>query len=253
MINPLKILARKTARVTGLENLIVKIKSGRAKGLKWTLLPYSMYWRGKTEKVMDQAVESISKKNFQNIWDLGAHFGFYSLVFRKCFPEAKIYSFEPEPYSFKKLLFHIKINGFGDKIKPLNLAVGERDRKSYLDLGRGKGRSVAKISSRRKVRGDVLISVRKLDELVEKGKINYPDLIKVDVEGFGGKAIKGAKNSITKKRPVIIVSFHNKKEIEETKEILRPIGYGILSNGLLSKKWPKKMPSTVVLATEKYS
>lgn len=55
--------------------------------------------------------------------DIGANQGFYSLLFAKRRPDAKIVAFEPEPCSVNKLLKNITINGFQNiKVCPYGLS-----------------------------------------------------------------------------------------------------------------------------------
>ena len=50
-------------------------------------------------------------------WDVGAHFGFYSLMMaRQGGPHARVYALEPEPLSFARLQKHIYINNLESRV-----------------------------------------------------------------------------------------------------------------------------------------
>jgi hypothetical protein len=64
------------------------------------------------------------------------------------------------------------------------------------------------------------------DDLVSGGQICAPDLIKVDLQGHGAKALEGSMKSIRAKRPIIIFSNHSEWELGGTRSLLEPLGYG---------------------------
>ncbi|MDP2910499.1 MAG: FkbM family methyltransferase, partial [bacterium] len=62
-----------------------------------------------------------------NIYDIGAHFGFYSLIFAKSAKNGKVYCFEPNPYCFERLSKTIELNNFKDKVELFNFAIGSEN------------------------------------------------------------------------------------------------------------------------------
>lgn len=68
---------------------------------------------------------------------------------------------------------------------------------------------------------------KRADDLLGEGKIRLPGLIKLDVEGHGGFAIRGASASIAQARPLIVASMHSPEEIEGIREVLQPLGYKV--------------------------
>lgn len=221
----------KIAQITHLMYLKTTVKKGPAKGIKWTLLPYSMYWRGETEKEMDQIINNLDLKTNAVIWDLGAHFGYYSLIFARLAPQGKVYAFEPDPKSFKKLHYHLKINQTKN-VQALRLAVGAKNRSAFLEQKKGAGESTNKIAAQ-----GLPIKMVKLDSLVRQKKIKKPDLIKIDIEGYGAEAILGGLKTIKKYKPALIFSFHNYQEIKKSQKILSPLGYKAISANNKMIQW----------------
>src|SRR5713226_6755785 len=66
-------------RCSRLEYFPVKVRKGIARGARWTLFPYSSYWRGHTEADVEQAIRLHGSIVGAACWDLGAHFGIYAV------------------------------------------------------------------------------------------------------------------------------------------------------------------------------
>lgn len=52
-----------------------------------------------------------------------------------------------------------------------------------------------------------------------------PDLILMDVEGYGGEVLKGARATLLSTKPKILFECHNPEEDETTTAVLRDSGY----------------------------
>lgn len=77
-----------------------------------------------------------------------------------------------------------------------------------------------------------------LDKLVEQGEIRPPQFLKVDIEGHGAKALRGACRTLAAYHPTITMSFHSQWEVEGTRELLEPIGYRSFTCEGLEVDWP---------------
>ena len=82
-----------------------------------------------------------------------------------------------------------------------------------------------------------MVPVITLDKAI--AMFGRPQYIKIDVEGHGGSALRGSRESIKTKMPFIIMSFHSRIEIEETKELMAPIGYKVYCFDGRSVGWDK--------------
>lgn len=174
-------------------------------------------------------------------FDIGANNGYYySLKIAKKCLGCKIYSFEPDP----QILFHLKKNVEFNKIeniKIVDVALSDKDGHAMLtkDLG-ASGFLVLENS-----RNIPTVSVRctTFDTYTSDNNISRIDLIKVDIEGGEFNFLKGAKKSLIKFRPLIIMemtddllkrSGTSRKEIEL---LFKEIGFFIskikMSNDVL--------------------
>ena len=127
------------------------------------------------------------------VYDLGATVGEYSLKCAKMGANVVAVELEEDPYlSMKK---NITANKFEQKIIPFNCRVD------------GKENSI--------------------DAFAKKTN-TIPTIIKMDIEGDEEKALEGAKNTLRKHKPKIILETHSKKLEEGCMSILGPEGYRIL-------------------------
>ena len=152
----------------------------------------------------------------KNIYDVGSNEGEYSILFKKIFPNSKIFAFEPNSKlckNSKKKFKNLK------NIKILNVAVGNADK--YIDLNIDENSSLTTSldikntkSKTFKVKkflyGDQKHK-KKITKLIKLDSfINYrnkPDFIKIDVEGYEEEILKGLKNNL-KNIKLIMIEFH---------------------------------------------
>ncbi len=209
----------------------VKVGSGVLKGARWTLYPWTSYWRGTHEPAVQAAIGQVGGGDIKgwSCWDLGAHFGYYSVALAmRVGPGGQVAAFEPNPESFARLERHRRMNRL-DWLKTYQAAVSDRaggaELLTYGDLGststhlRYDDEAVSKKSA------PIGIQTLRLDDLVASGELRAPMFIKIDVEGHGSHAVAGMKATLAKARPVMIVAFHSKAEVDGVLGVLEPLGY----------------------------
>ncbi len=160
------------------------------------------------ETVTGMALAQVSPGD--TVIDIGAHFGYFSLLFSSLAGESgRIYSFEPTPSSFKMLSSNVA----GRKnITALNSAVGaENARCKISDFGL-KYCAWNTLSADPRVPAElgkippceVEVQVMNLDDYLEKERI-IPNLIKIDAENFEFEVITGLQKTLAKKNPPKII------------------------------------------------
>lgn len=215
---------------TGLQYLPVRARRGFIAGERWTLFPWTSYWRGAHEPAVGQAIDSLGDFRGKSCWDLGAHFGYYAVgLARRTGPTGQVAAFEPFPSSFARVERHARLNGL-TWIKAYEAAVSDADGTAELiaDMRDGDtGVHLPYDANERPHSTAEVITVRllRLDGLVERGEIRAPDFMKVDVEGHGAAALAGAMKSIAANRPIILMAFHSAGEVAGTEALLNPLGY----------------------------
>ena len=148
-----------------------------------------------------------STHNCRDIVDVGANFGYHTLFFsREC--TGNVHAFEPQVQNFGLLNDNVEINNTKN-IVTYNNACGEDNSEIKMpiindsyhmhnmgditpNLFNGNNYSTVK-------------SVR-LDDIKFSSNV---DLIKIDVQGWEKKVLKGAVNLLRVNKPVLIVEFEN--------------------------------------------
>ena len=134
-------------------------------------------------------------------------------------------------------------------VKLYNAAASDKNGFDELVVSDGLGETTSHLKYEQEgtsTRG-VRISVVTLDSLVDQAQILPPDFIKVDVEGHGAKALAGARQSIERKRPTLVMSFHSENELDGTKALLEPLCYSAFDANGIEWSWSSCLYRTAVL------
>ena len=128
--------------------------------------------------------------------DAGANIGNHSIFFSKYF--RKVYSFEPNPTTYKLLKINSKIN---NNISVKKKGLSNREAVSYLLENKSNLGGSRLINKRSKNTIDIHLGTLDHETNFIKERIQ---LIKIDVEGHEFEVIQGSKNTILKNKPIII-------------------------------------------------
>ena len=136
------------------------------------------------------------------MFDVGANYGWYSLIFAKAFPNAQVFSFEPIPSTYKYFQENISLNKCGS-IKTFNYGLfnesGEMQFYFYPELSGNA--SLSNVSDRKDVQ-IIPCKVKTMDEFVAENNV-APDFIKCDVEGAEYLVFQGGYETIKQNTPII--------------------------------------------------
>jgi|SaaInlV_150m_DNA_4_1039716.scaffolds.fasta_scaffold00218_4 FkbM family methyltransferase len=158
------------------------------------------------EKHMISFFKNYTKKcKVGNIIDIGANFGFHSVMFSKLI-NGKVFSFEPQQQNYQLLLNNIKHNDI-QNIVAYNHACGDSDTTVSLPiiphnitewnmgdftpnimLGRCKSNTVRSV-------------------ILDNFDLPKIDFIKIDVQGWEKKVLSGLVQTLRKDKPILIVEF----------------------------------------------
>lgn len=162
------------------------------------------------------AYSHIKNREDPAIFDVGANIGTFTSWMSKAFPNGKIYSFEPQRLIFQIICGNMAINNI-DNVYLYNAALGkenkvleiqEPDYFQNIDFGTF---SLSKEVIEKKSKYKSIIDLITLDDFVEKHQINNIDFLKIDAEGMDLDVLIGAKNSISKFKPTILVEHSDNK------------------------------------------
>jgi FkbM family methyltransferase len=201
------------------------------KGEKWTLYPWTSYWRGTHEPALQQVIIELGQGNITgwSCWDLGAHFGFYSVALAmRTGPSGQVAAFEPNPQSYERLELHRRMNKLDWMISFEAAASNKEGVSELLTYG-----ELDSTSTHLQYDGEAISSASKplsirtvsLDTLVGSGRLRAPQFVKIDVEGHGHKALEGMKAALAQTKPILIVGFHSDEEVAGSLAVLKPLGY----------------------------
>lgn len=134
------------------------------------------------------------------IMDVGANHGQFATLARRHFPDATIYSFEPNPSSFAKLR---------DSAKALNviaIPMGCGDRPgtlqmfdSSVDAASGLATFVPGVFEHEgKTPVAIEATLTTIDDFCAERRIDHIGLLKIDVEGFEANVLMGAQRMLTR-------------------------------------------------------
>lgn len=193
---------------------------------KLNLFLYTLSIRGlgilnyENEKISGEQefIKKYVPKNKENVvFDVGANVGNYSKTIRKSSENACIYSFEPHPLTFRKLLENTKYLN----IKVFNVGVGNKNGLlklyDYADKDGSQHASlysdvITKIHNGKLIEHEV--EIIKLDDFVIKNEIEKIDLLKIDTEGNEFEVLKGFENFIRQGKIGIIHFEFNEMNTE---------------------------------------
>lgn len=139
--------------------------------------------------------------------DVGANVGIISFSTAWARPEGRVYAFEPEPLNFQ-ILSKTKLHNDTRNIDllPMGLSDSAELKTFYLDTANHGGHSLDRGQvSNTSVASSIYVST--LDLMERSLKLDRLDVIKIDVQGLEVEVLRGARASLEKHRPSLIVEF----------------------------------------------
>ncbi|HVW19756.1 MAG TPA: FkbM family methyltransferase [Opitutaceae bacterium] len=207
----------------------VRVRGGVAEGARWTLYPWTSYWRGHHEPALQACLLALGDIRGWSCWDVGSHYGLYSVgLARRVGPTGQVAAFEPNPLSFARLELHRRMNRL-DWLRIYPWAASDRDGTAELITNADWESTTTHLpylgENRAAVAASRAVPVRTLDRLVAAGELRLPHLVKIDAEGHGAAVLRGMAASLRAARPRVIMGFHDQSEVEGAREVLDPLGY----------------------------
>ena len=141
-------------------------------------------------------------------YDVGANLGVYVIQFSSMVgPTGKVVGFEPNPHALRMLHHHVAINNLSN-VRIIEAAAGEAPGTAdfYAAKWNGMGRLGAPNSGLKETER-FTVPVTTVDEQVAQTGL-VPDFILIDVEGFEIVVLEGARDTLLRHRPTVVVEMH---------------------------------------------
>jgi FkbM family methyltransferase len=156
--------------------------------------------------------------------DVGANIGNHTLFFVKVLA-ADVICVEPNPIALNLLKSNLALNGITSRVKIVEAAGSDERGSAQLHVA-----SLLNLGAAKVVQGDGRgingIVMMPLDDILARtslaGKVS---LIKVAVEGFENRVMRGALQIIRNERPILVVEAVTTDALQEIEQTLRPFRY----------------------------
>lgn len=162
------------------------------------------------------------------ICDIGANKGLFALYCAWRFPEACIYSYEPDPQLCAWAIDNVRNNNLQDRVTIYNLAIYNKRARLPFQVARGPNRGAGKVlmhkGSDRDTDVILVDSISLTDVVNELGRI---DLLKMDVEGAEFEIISEDHTDALKEIRYIALEYHSVAgtEVDRIVDVLRSAGF----------------------------
>jgi FkbM family methyltransferase len=164
----------------------------------------------KQQRIWEQSLVSQFQKFVRPdslVLDVGANIGLHSILFSKW---CRVISFEPQPVLFDILQTNIQNNQLENRITPVQFAISAKVGMelfgipvSYNAWDNPGGLGIVDASFSQDGLKTIVVQTRTIDSL------NYADVsvIKIDVEGHEREVLEGARETIAREKPNLIVEI----------------------------------------------
>ena len=166
-------------------------------------------------------------KEGMNVMDIGAHIGTYTvLAAEKVGQSGKVIAIEPEPKNYKQLLKNIELNNFHNVI-PQNIALTNHEGLEKLYLSPPPASDSHSLIFSDNKYSSIEVSVKTLDQLLERLNLKKIDIIKIDAEGGEIPILKGAEKTLRANQniKIIVAAEHYPSEVKEVCKFLNKKGF----------------------------
>jgi FkbM family methyltransferase len=205
------------------------------------LLGVRLFWQGWRYWEPDVLLQfSRFAVTSPRVLDVGAHTGIYSLFACALNPEAEVFSFEPFPPIYERMLDNLALNLFQQRCRAFQAAVGDA-------AGTGRLHIVEDLTMSAIVEtgGEMEVPVITLDNVVpHEGRTR---LVKIDVEGHEYQVLQGMRGILEDSHPAILFECNPGGNGTGISALFRQHGYCLfnLSNAaaeiaeLVPERFPK--------------
>jgi FkbM family methyltransferase len=170
--------------------------------------------------------------------DIGANVGQFAVAAAKLFPDATVYSFEPDPETIQKLRKNVSAIG---RIKVRELALGDAPGEVTFNVNKNtQVSSILPLHAGRleafpdaTVRKTIKVQVDTLDRVFCNVEMASPILLKIDVQGYEDRVLKGAPDLLQRIDYILFEAslkplYEGERTFVEMIKLMEEFGYSFL-------------------------
>jgi FkbM family methyltransferase len=200
--------------------------------LRWVLNPSdfmqsALFWLGEQDRWDVFHIKRMLRPGAV-VFDVGANFGYYSLVIAASLDAAcEVHAFEPNAKTYERLLRNIELNELGGAVRAYKLGLSDSE---------GTGRMVERVGNSGAASvetgvedGDTQLTT--LDAFCAAHAVSRVDFVKIDIEGFEERMLRGASETLRRHKPPMLVELNpstlvrENSSAERVAELLSAYGY----------------------------
>ncbi len=167
-------------------------------------------------------------KNGDIVIDVGAHIGYFTLRKALTAPEARIFSYEPNPETFARLEKNIKANSLTN-VWAENKALSAREGVLTLRISESssEGNTIMSTGTVAEYEKEIQIATTTLDALVQRHALSRIDILKIDAEGAEAEILRGGLAKALALTRKVEIETHSPALREECEKILSAQGFSV--------------------------
>lgn len=157
------------------------------------------------QKAIDRFITQIKPND--TVIDIGANIGYTALQFSRACEKGSVYAIEPSKVLFKTVEDHLSLNEVKNT-KVLNIGLGEKEETVRLYKVSTSNSGMNRVLKDNDAPFDSeSIIIKRLDNVVAEQNIQKVNAIKIDVEGYEYKILKGAFDTLKKFHPILLIEI----------------------------------------------
>lgn len=191
------------------------------------------------ERIIDSILNETSDiykipRDAKVVVDIGANIGCVSLRAARC--GATVYAFEPEIYNFETLCYNIAANDLADKIKCINLGVGNPGKTALFRHPKNSGMFSSRLQSKwLRIDNPEICNFISIRDVFNNYTIEQCDVLKLDCEGSEEDIIRDLDDELIKMIGQISVEIHGGRII--TNELITKLSTWYVCVGTSRREW----------------
>jgi FkbM family methyltransferase len=172
------------------------------------LIDHSLFFDGAFEPMTAKALKQLTPRG-ATVLDIGANIGCHTCLLAKLAHPGMVIAFEPMPWARAKLLRNIALNSLSNVVVEKYVLADTNSKSVSVHF-----RSSWQLDSRTGLteesstsRSPAFVDLITVDSYVAEKSILNIGLIKLDVDGYEAKVLRGAAETLRKFHPILVMEF----------------------------------------------